>query len=113
MATSVTDKEIQIALGTYLPEVWKKRLELREQAKECHARAIRYQAMATKLFQEGKPNYRDVHDKEDEEFTEGDVLFGRADLMFIAAVKEVYGDDVQIFWTTTGCTLSNGLVFVQ
>ena len=67
-----TEIETQIALGTYLPEMWKQRCKL-------HA--------------------------------EGSKLHAEGDLLFINAVIEVYGKEITMEWTSTGCKLDNGMEF--
>ena len=74
-----TEIETQVALGTYLPEMWKQRCKL-------HAESNKLNAESSKLHAEG-------------------------DLLFINAVIEVYGKEITMEWTSTGCKLDNGMEF--
>ena len=74
-----TEIETQVALGTYLPEMWKQRCKL-------HAESNKLNAESNKLYAEG-------------------------DLLFINAVIEVYGKEITMEWTSTGCKLDNGMEF--
>ena len=74
-----TEIETQIALGTYLPEMWKQRCKLHAESRKLHA--------------------------------EGSKLHAEGDLLFINAVIEVYGKEITMEWTSTGCKLDNGMKF--
>ena len=88
-----TEIETQVALGTYLPEMWKQRCKLHAESRKLHAEGNKLYAEGSKLHAEGSK------------------LHAEGDLLFINAVIEVYGKKIILEWTTTGCKLDNGMEF--
>ena len=88
-----TEIEVQRALGTYLPEMWKQRCKLHAEGSKLHAESRKLHAEGSKLHAEGSK------------------LHAEGSLLFINTVIEVYGKKITIEWTTTGCKLGNGMKF--
>ena len=88
-----TEIETQIALGTYLPEMWKQRCKLHAEGSKLYAEGDKLHAEGSKLHAEGSK------------------LHAEGDLLFINAVIEVYGKEITMEWTSTGCKLDNGMKF--
>ena len=88
-----TEIETQIALGTYLPEMWKQRCKLHAESRKLYAEGSKLHAESRKLH------------------AEGNKLYAEGDLLFINAVIEVYGKKIILEWTSTGCKLDNGMKF--
>ena len=88
-----TENETQIALGTYLPEMWKQRCKLHAESRKLYAEGSKLHAESRKLH------------------AEGNKLYAEGDLLFINAVIEVYGKKIILEWTSTGCKLDNGMKF--
>ena len=102
-----TEIETQVALGTYLPEMWKQRCKLHAEGSKLHAESRKLHAEGSKLHAEGNKLYAEgskLH-------AEGSKLHAEGDLLFINAVIEVYGKKIILEWTTTGCKLDNGMEF--
>ena len=95
-----TEIETQVALGTYLPEMWKQRCKLHAESRKLYAEGSKLHAEGRKLHAEGNK----LH-------AEGSKLHAEGDLLFINAVIEVYGKKIILEWTTTGCKLDNGMEF--
>ena len=95
-----TEIEVQRALGTYLPEMWKQRCKLHAEGSKLHAEGSKLYAEGSKLHAES----RKLH-------AEGNKLYAEGDLLFINAVIEVYGKKIILEWTSTGCKLDNGMKF--
>ena len=81
---TTTEKDVQIALGTYLPEVWKERCKLCAEGSKLWAEGLKLCAEGSKLCAEGSK------------------LYAEGNKLFVDAVIEVYGKDI-IEWTTYGC----------
>ena len=96
----MTEKDVQIALGTYLPEVWK------ESCKLC-AEGLKLYDEGLKLWDEGLKLW-DESDKLQAEswklFTKGKKLYAEGRKLFTDAVIEVYGSDI-IEWKKYGCSV--------
>ena len=88
-----TEIEVQRALGTYLPEMWKQRCKLHAESRKLYAEGSKLHAESRKLHAEGSK------------------LHAEGDLLFINAVIEVYGKKIILEWTSTGCKLDNGMKF--
>ena len=81
---TLNEKDIQIALGTYLPEVWKERCKLCAEGSKLWAEGLKLCAEGSKLC------------------AEGDKLYAEGNKLFTDAVVEVYGKDI-IEWEDCGC----------
>ena len=81
---TLTEKEVQIALGTYLHEAWKERCKL------C-AEGIKLFTEGRKLFTEGRKLW-----------AKGNKLRAEGSKLFTNAVVEVYGKNITE-WTCYGC----------
>jgi len=95
------EKEIQIALGTYLQTKWK-------EYKKLHAEGSKLHAEGYKLYTEGHKLPARGH----KIYIEGNKICEEACLRFVNAIIEVYGEDMLMEWDgNIRCTLENGIVF--
>ena len=81
---TIPEKDIQIALGTYLPEVWKETCRLWDEGRKLWAEGKKLLAESEKLL------------------AESEKLWDEGKKLFTDAVAEVYGKDI-IDWTDYGC----------
>ena len=88
---TTTEKEIQIALGTYLPEVWKESCKLYAEGDKLYAESGKLCVEGSKLRDEGHKLR-----------AEGRKLCAEGRKLFTDAVVEVYGKNI-IEWTMYGC----------
>jgi len=102
---TTTEKDIQIALGTYLHEVWKETYTLCAEGHKLWAEGHKLYAESDKLWAEGHKLYAEGYTLWDEGHTlcaEGHKLWAEGRKLFTDAVVEVYGKDI-IEWTGYGC----------
>ena len=95
---TTTEKDIQIALGTYIQSVWKERCKLFAKSRKLQAEGDKLYAEGRKLWAEGNKLYAEG----DKLYAEGDKLYAEGEKLFTDAVVEVYGKDI-IEWTDYGC----------
>jgi len=91
MSVVISDKEkdIQIALGTYLPLKWKERDELWAEGSKLCAEGSKLCAEGNKLWKKGNKLW-----------TEGDKLRAEGRKLYANAVIEIYGPKAIINWDT-------------
>ena len=101
-----TEKDVQIALGTYLPKVWAERRTLHNEGWRLCDKGLKFYNEGNKL----KGNGGKLIAEGSKLYNEGYVLCAESNNLFINAVIEVYGKNI-ITWTRYGCKLDNGLEF--
>jgi len=113
---TTNEKDIQIALGTYLPEVWTETCKLYAEGHKLWAEGDKLRDEGHKLCAEGRKlcaegsKLWDEGDKLCAEgsklWDEGDKLWAKGKKHFTDAVVEVYGKDI-VKWTDYGCKVDN------
>ena len=102
---TTTEKDIQIALGTYLPEVWKETCKLRAKSNKLWAEGNKLWAESGKLYAEGSKLWAEGHKLWAEGHklrAESNKLWDEGHKLFTDAVIEVYGKNI-IDWKGYGC----------
>ena len=90
---TTTEKEVQIALGTYLPEAWKETCKLLAESEKLLAESEKLWDECDELFAEGEKL-----------MAESEKLWDEGKTLWIDAVVEVYGSDI-IKWIYNGCVV--------
>jgi len=101
---TLKEKQVQIALGTYLPYMWKERNKLSDKGKKLMDKGYKLIAKGWKLKAGGKliaEGYK-LKAEGDKLIAKGDKLRAVGNLLYINAVIEVYGKKAIINWTTGG-----------
>jgi len=93
------EKKVQIALGTYLPSIWKERKKLRDKGCKLITEGDKLIDEGYKLKAKGSNNLTVKGDKLREE---GYKILAEGNLLYVNAVIEVYGQDakISIDWNT-------------
>ena len=99
---TTNEKDIQIALGTYLPEVWTETYKLYAEGHKLWAEGDKLRDEGHKLCAEG----RKLCAEGSKLWDEGDKLWAKGKKHFTDAVVEVYGKDI-VKWTDYGCKVDN------
>jgi len=93
------EKQIQIALGTYLPNKWKKYLDFKDKGYKLYTEGRKLISEGDKLYIKGRKDkgcnlYAEGHKL----CTKGNELYDKATSSYIKTVIEVYGENVTINW---------------
>ena len=83
------EKQVQIALGTYLPYMWKERNKLADEGDKLIDEGYKLRNKRRELTVEGNKL-----------LVEGRKLIVEGNLLYSNAVIEVYGNKAVIFWKT-------------
>jgi len=100
---TLKEKKVQIALGTYLPYIWKERKKLRDKGRKLIAEGNKLRDEGYKLIAEGcklTAKGDKLIAEGDKLRDEGDKLLAEGNLLYINAVIEVYGNKAVIIWET-------------
>ena len=104
------EKEIQIALGTYLQIKWKEYLDFKDKGYKLYVKGNKLYDKGYKLYVKGRKLISEgdklyikgrkdkLYDKGRKLCTKGYNLYIKAELSYTKAVIEVHGENVEIDW---------------
>jgi len=95
------EKEVQIALGTYLSLKWKERCELCEEGRKLRLEGSRLLAEADELYEEDELRAGGLYKEGNKLYEEGNKLHKEGNKLYFAAAVEIYGTThIAIHWQT-------------